>query len=812
MKKLRKFAALVMALMMFATLLAACGDKNLRLSLAVEDGVTSVAPGGSAKFTATVVEGETDSIVYSITAGSEHATIDSSTGDLDVLPTAQYGATISVVATSGEVTSNTVSITVASPSLTSVTISANASDKVVAGQQISFSAVVAPSTISGATVVYTVNGAAAINGNVMTVNADAAEDSVISVKATATYDGKSVESNTLTFTVIPLTDTDYSISIVDENLTVDKYGTAQVIEAEIYDGTHKVEGVDVSYQITSGSEYIDVNYQTGSVTAKGHGTATVTVSIAGTTESATCTIKSIVPPDAISMPSNLQNVDSNVEFAFGLHDYADGSVVNTAALAFEPTIGGTNVCQDYTVTFLENGVAKDDIAEYDSETKEISFKRTGTFTISVVSDSGSVRETPFSREIIINDGINVDTLEEFVAVMNNESLQNNTIYQNVNIYGTLSSTAQTATEINSLAIVSFGDRYIHGNGNVIDLSKVKILTIGEWGQPTNYTAFPDFMRFRGYGSMQSGIFVADSSRKTFDVQIFNLSIISNLDVTKSVSELDLPTPIPDGGIGENTPANRVLRRGIHINAEHAYYDHDGQTGTAEIFNEANAQICTNMILQDVSVYGFYIGTTLQSVADGTITDCSFGGAYASSMDILCSNITFTGTNTFTKCGVAGLELSERYGDEAPVFNGSNWEFTGRTTINFEGMLDFSDCWADGASNHMAYDDTLNQFNMLLQGNLMGYSDEAISNIQRPTDDNERYEINWLIFVEGSDSDKLPVVTFNEESIGTVGDGDTIDTVNYTDRFIGKTVYYNPESQSNMAGYIYVGNINYGANN
>ena len=73
MKKLRKFAALVMALMMFATLLAACGDNNLRLSLAVEGGVTSVAPGGSAKFTATVVEGETDSIVYSITAGSEHA-------------------------------------------------------------------------------------------------------------------------------------------------------------------------------------------------------------------------------------------------------------------------------------------------------------------------------------------------------------------------------------------------------------------------------------------------------------------------------------------------------------------------------------------------------------------------------------------------------------------------------------------------------------------------------------------------------------------------------------------------------------------
>ena len=112
-----------MALMMFATLLAACGDNNLRLSLAVEGGVTSVAPGGNAKFTATVVEGETDSIVYSITAGNEHATIDSSTGDLDVLPTAQYGATISVVATSGEVTSNTVSITVAAPSLTSVTIS-----------------------------------------------------------------------------------------------------------------------------------------------------------------------------------------------------------------------------------------------------------------------------------------------------------------------------------------------------------------------------------------------------------------------------------------------------------------------------------------------------------------------------------------------------------------------------------------------------------------------------------------------------------------------------------------------------------------
>lgn len=790
MKKLRKFAALVMALMMFATLLAACGDNNLRLSLAVEGGVTSVAPGGSAKFTATVVEGETDSIVYSITAGSEHATIDSSTGDLDVLPTAQYGATISVVATSGEVTSNTVSITVASPSLTSVTISANASDKVVAGQQISFSAVVAPSTISGATVVYTVNGAAAINGNVMTVNADAAEDSVISVKATATYDGKSVESNTLTFTVIPLTDTDYSISIVNENLTVDKYGTAQVIEAEIYDGNHKVDGVDVLYQITSGSEYIDVNYETGSVTAKGHGTATVTVSIAGTTVSETCTINSIVPPDSIFMPSDLPQ-DEKVKFAFGLRDYNGGSLTDSS-LGFEPVIGGTNVCRDYTVEFFENGVKDENIAEYNSETKAITFKKTGTFTIRVTSASGSARETVYEREIFVNNGINVRTMADFIAVMNNAEHQNDEQYQSVNLFADLigfdgSAAQQTVEAIRNQTIASFGDRYLYGNDFSIDLSNVRIITRNERVSSGGLNV-PDFMNFKGYGNWGGdGLFHSDA--KLFTVEIYDLSLTGNIGASTEFSKLDLPEQIPSGGILDDTPANRAYRRGINIASEHGYYDDDNSSSTAEVFDEANAQVCKDLVMQNVTVSGFYIGTTLQGVANGNITDCTFTDAYASSVDTLCSQITFRDV-VFGQCGVAGIELTSKYYDEA----GEN--FDQKQTITFEGTI-VCENWANGKSNHMAYDDTLNVFMDIVKANMPSDAD-ARSNLL--TD--EAKGINWLIYVDAGDADAISDIRFNTASVADAPESGK-DTEHI---FLKKTVEYS----GSPLGVIYVGNLNYQA--
>ena len=813
MKKLRKFAALVMALMMFATLLAACGDTNLRLSLAVEGGVTSVAPGGSAKFTATVVEGETDSIVYSITAGSEHATIDSSTGDLDVLPTAQYGATISVVATSGEVTSNTVSITVASPSLTSVTISANASDKVVAGQQISFSAVVAPSTISGATVVYTVNGAAAINGNVMTVNADAAEDSVISVKATATYDGKSVESNTLTFTVIPLTDTDYSISIVNENLTVDKYGTAQVIEAEIYDGNHKVEGVDVSYQITSGSEYIDVNYQTGSVTAKGHGTATVTVSIAGTTESATCTINSIVPPDAISMPSNLPQDDS-VNFAVGLWDYSytettDGFYVNTATatlssskLKFEPSIEGTNVCQDYTVTFLENDVVKDDIAEYDYETKEITFKRAGTFTISIISDSGSAKETPFTRELIVNNGINVDSMAEFLAVMNNYNYQSDTRYQSVNLFSNLTgfdgmftadSAQQTVDRIRNHHVASFGDRYIYGNNFDIDLSNIRILSYTEY--ISTGVDMDDFLNFQTYGTWSDLAGAYMPSQKLFTVELYDLSVKGNLGTF---------TPTGDSGTADvtdentlkkenGTPGNRAFRRGVNINAYVRFYGDENPDMKGELIEEQSC-VCKGFTMKNVTVNGFYIGTALTGVTEGEVTDCVFTGSYAGCVDVTRCQIVFENIY-FGQCGVSGIELTDRNSDKA----GEN--FDEKQSITFKGEI-VCENLTDGSTPHMKYDDTLNQFNALLMANLGGLTPDARSNFLYPKSDTVTTDqINWFVFIEGSDLEEISDINFVD---CTWGDGDVITTKDTESMFMRKAITMGGA----VAGYIYVVNPNY----
>lgn len=793
MKKFRKFAAVVVAFMMLTTTLAACGNNNpLKLSLSTKDSVTSVLPGQSVEFVATVVEGEAnESIVYSITSGGSNATINSSTGEMDVLPGATYGAEITVVASCGDVNSNAVTVTVATPSVTSVTIGSNVSGgKVLAGQVVTLSASWTPSNVT-ATVNYTITAGsdyATLSDNMLTVNSDAAVDSVIKVKATV----RGVDSDELTFTVGLAADSDLTISLDSDVFQADKNAASQTkISLDVIDGEGRlVKDAPIVYTVTEGIGLITVS-DDGAINAIGHGTAKVEVRVEGTNATAFCTVNSIVPPDSISMPSDLPQNES-VNFAFGLHDYDNGNIRNSA-LTFVPNITGTNVCQDYTVTFSKitdgNAAIDTQSATYNYETKEITFTEVGRFVISVTSNSGSVKETTYQREILINNGINVKTMADFIDVMNNYNTQNEEMYKSVNLFADLtgfdgSQGEQTVDMIRNQTIASYGDRYLYGNDYSIDLSNVRIITQAERTSSGSLNV-PDFMNFKGYGS-RGGDGYFYSSQKLFTVEIYDFSLTGNLGASTSFDKLDLP-PKPTGGIGDGTPANRAYRRGINISGEHRYYDDDYNAGTPEVLDEANAQVCKNMVMQNVTVSGFYIGTTLQAIVNGNVTGCTFTDAYASSVDTLCSQITFRDV-TFGQCGVAGIELTASYFDEAGE------SFNQKQSIKFEGTI-VCDNWANGKSHHMAYDDTLNVFMDIVKENLPDNAD-AMSNMLVSEDQG----INWLIYVAAGDADAISDIQFNASTVADAPDTGK-DT---THEFLRKTVSYGDQA----LGVIYVGNLNY----
>ena len=376
-------------------------------ALSLDTDKAQQTPGGTVTLSALLNGMVIDGATYTIIEGAGLATIEGNV--LTISADAVDGDVIRVKTQHQGVDSNVVTITVI-PSTHVDSIFAevdSASQNVMKGSTVALKATVNPDGIAASFIQWKITeGAdiATISGNSLTISDKAETGAKIKVVA---YFGE-VESNELEITVAATQEEinagRYFLTVSNNEILVDKFGaSAPTIKVNVLNYNFESVTLDLDYAIVDGDASLLTLTPNGNLctlTANGHGTVTVRVSIPNTNVSADIKVDVIVPPTAITLPEVF--AERSFDYSFSLRD----------SLPFAVGIKGTNVCQDYEITFThrETGKSGDEVAIY--EDGKITFKQIGKITVSIQSTAGSRNEAKASYTFDINDGYNVYSHEE----------------------------------------------------------------------------------------------------------------------------------------------------------------------------------------------------------------------------------------------------------------------------------------------------------------------------------------------------------------------------------------------------------------
>lgn len=386
------------------------GIKLESITISLGETSTNVEPGNSRVISALLnpTNASDTQIKWVIDTNAEYATI--SGGVITVAANAPIGAEITFHAEIGDVESNSLTITVGTP-ITAIEISTLASCDIVKGDKAVLNLALTPTNASTSLVTWIITEGsdyASISNNVLSISKTAPTGSKVTIKAVV----GNIESNELEFNVLPTQEeinaTNYVISLSSNNVTVDKNGSnSPIIVGTVYNmNFEEVKDVEILYSVTDGGQFLTLNQDGNncSFLADGHGNATVTATISGTTAKATVSVSVIVPPEAIDLPEMFKE-RTDIVYSFSM---INPDTSESEKLPFEPVVRGSALsCKDYTVTFMHsNGTTGDEVAVYENGC--ITFKQTGKVTVIVSSKSGSqveVQSTPYNFDI--NEGYNV---------------------------------------------------------------------------------------------------------------------------------------------------------------------------------------------------------------------------------------------------------------------------------------------------------------------------------------------------------------------------------------------------------------------
>ena len=630
---------------------------KVNLSLTLEADKTSAYPNENVQFTTTVTPEGEHSVEYTIVSGSELATIDEN-GLLTIKETATTGGTVIVESKVGEYVSNKVGIQI-NIKVTSVTISSQ-KESLLAGTSLPLSCVILPANATNKDITWTIvegSDLAIIDGNTFTVLEGTKSDSVIKVKATV--DG--VESNVLTF-IVEKTQEELNaeklmLSLNNSEITIDKNGsTTTKLSASIYNGNlQQVTDKNVTFEIIEGAEYVTIN-KTGnecSFVAIGHGVATVKVTIEGTDVSETANINAIVPPTALSLHEVFtQRPGYNYNYS------------KVDELPFPVTPLGTNVCQDYVVTFKDsNNNTGDAVAEYNYETGKITFNSTGLVTVSVTSTSGSMLEATNSYTFNVNEGINIETFEELRTLLHGTGAKYNGEVLNIVVlekpvgnydyeYGydlvpafalkakSEQSIAQVYDAQGSIFVYEKG-LHLNGNNHGFDGSQVRVLTkseietyCNEAGLSVNYKGWPMLYLYPNHEGDPN-----NEVEGTYQVNIYDVTFKGNCSVSFGAEsgkgeDLNGSDPVGTYQIG--------LQIGSSKSYDRYYVDMDNVTST-----------------------GFDMGVLFSHVIDGNVRNLTVDNCFSNGIQCDSNIMTFTDI-TLGKCGATGIEAGPDNSNNAGI--------------------------------------------------------------------------------------------------------------------------------------------------
>ena len=668
MKIAKKLSALLLAVIMLFSMIACDGifpnkdDSGTTVQLVLEADKTTVNPGKTVTFSSVLKDGEEvstpNNTTYSITEGADYATISGNT--LTVNENVPNNAEIKVVAKSGDVTSNTVVVTVVKP-LSALNISADKSGEVDRGTFINLSVTKTPDYSEG-TVSWVVE-------NKLFINGDAIGGTVIKVKAVC----GTVESNVLTFTVKlnqqELNNSSYIVVFDDESVVLDKNGlSSPTLNVTVYNGNYEeVTDQIIDYVVLEGDEFLSISQDGNAcaLTAIGHGTATVKATIRGTSIAETATVNVIVPPTAINLPEVLRE-RPNHNYSFS----AKNPSTNEAyTLPFETTVVGDNVCTDTTVSFTHaDGTTGDSVATYANSS--ITFLKEGLVTVTVTSNSGSRYETSVSYTFDVNNGYNVSTFEELVAIANDPaytgSLPINLVVTKkpVGADKTYGYDLVPATALLAKADQSFGDvidvkntvRFINkgviinGNFHKIDASELRVPTSeeittngGSWGEHNALVEIFPAVR-------------DNASSTAYKVELYNLTVIGNCPI-----DFETTSHKPGG----------VYNRGIMIGS----------------LNDGAYPANYYLTAKNVQAEAFRAGMRLLHIVDGRMDNTKVDNCFGNGLEIGGSILTLNNT-TYGACGATGIEIVPEQSNMAGLNRNMNQQVTYAGSVELTFLNNF----------------------------------------------------------------------------------------------------------------------------
>ena len=780
------------------------------------DGSANVNPDGSRTVTVTLnpTDASDTAVTWVITEGADYATVKN--GLVTVKSDAPIGAKVVFHAEIGQIKSNDLTVTVGTP-ITEIKIEALGSTSVVKGNTVSLGITLTPQNASASLVTWVITEGseyASVKGSTLVVNSDAKTGATVKIKAVF----GDVESNELEFTVAAtqeeINKQKYVLSLNKDDLKIDlkDYVSTASIIATVYNGNwEKVTDLDLEFAVTSGSQFLDLVGEGYSRTlvAKGHGKATVTVTVKGTDKSATVEVEVIVPPDAMNLPEVFKE-RQDIDYAFSHKNPTTGE---KEKLPFVPTAISEYAlaCKDYKVTFKhESGVTGDEVATYDKSTGEITFYKTGKITLTVISDSGSRIEASNTYTFDINEGYNVHNYIELNRLIRSNEYTDQIInlvvmqkpdgsatgytygYDIVPPVALLSHAEQTIDKIlrgdtsidsyytsNRIQAVNKG-LYLNGNNHKFDVSQMRIFTQAEYDgyanryQLTGSDYFANVSSFLSVEPWTSTGEDSDATRKTYSVRLYNLEVIGNC-------------PVDFAGEKDGSGVIGCYTDGIYIGTR--VYE-------TQYYVEAN----------NLTATAFKNGVTFSSVVgNGKVSNVKAYNCYSTGLVVRSSIITFENM-TFGVCGATAIEIAPENCDKAGINNDQNQQVTLAGTITADTNLNNGNTLY--FQNYTIQGETVPK---IIEGNVAQYPDIWVSHIRNSE---KQFIFVSLIFNDlttlAPNTSEVIYPAFQEGGIIDITDLPTDGSVDTTHEYVRMPIYVTlPALGTVQAGTALFYNMNYG---
>ena len=730
------------------------------LNLSAQNGATSAKPGETIQFATDAAADDLANVTYQITVGQNLATI-SANGLLTINSNATPDQVVKVVAKLGNKTSNEISITITDIDLETITISSN-KNFVAPGAAATLEHVLAPANTTQNVIAWQfVEGSsfASINGNVLLVNSNAPQNSVIKIKATGA--NGTIESNVITITV-GYDDNALTLSYNQDNLTLDNDDNtaSKALTVSVFDSESgmPVSNKDVTFEIVSGSDLLQISpngYNCG-LTILGHGTATVRASLTNNQdEYVDATITLIKAPEQILVPEVLRTKQS-IEFA----------VAKNAEIKFEVEITGEKVCEEVSYTFAKydsvNGtyIAETSAGEFGTfSAGKITFNTTGKIKVTATSASGS-QKTVYAEQVFeVNNGVNVSTYEQLQSVLNSTTYagtpvnivvmdKTNATYGYDLVPEFILNNNQTNPQqvIDSVIFVQNGDLILNGNGYKINFSGLKYFS--EAGE--RYSSLIKITGAENAGNTQADHYV----------EINNLKLEGNVSVDGKVGETNFETSMIDGNGLKGS-----FSRGLEIG-------HD------------NAMVSYGLKINNLEINKFSVGMRINHIIDGVVENTRINNCFSNGIESSANIITFSNM-FYGACGAAGIEITP---DNCAT---AGLNFNQNQIVKFAGDIEANNINSGNTTYFTLLSSSLGVTGgipAVIKGSLQGYSEEVISNVVKVTQDEELFNFIALIFNDPTEqSPNTSELQYSNALQGGLIDIADITGINTTHQYIKVTI-------------------------